>query len=307
VYGQANTGANATGVFGASSSGTGVDGTSISGVGGAFASTSGIGIQGTSSSGTGVSSTGGPFGLFAIATGTNGSGVYGQANNGVNAAGVYGTSTSGMGVYGNGVSYGLYGNSTNNIGVYGTTAQANGNFAGYFHGNVQVTGNLSKGGGSFKIDDPIDPADKYLYHSFVESPDMMDIYNGNVTTDANGDATITMPDWFQPLNRDFRYQLTPIGQFAQAMVSSEIKDNSFSIKTDKPNVKVSWQVTGIRQDPYANAHRIPVEEDKPANEKGKYLYPTEYGQPASLGINYEKTPQQPPPVQPTQQPLPSGH
>jgi hypothetical protein len=72
------------------------------------------------------------------------------------------------------------------------------------------------------------------------------------------------------------------------MVSSEIKDNQFSIKTDKPNVKVSWQVTGIRQDPYANAHRIPVEENKPADEKGKYLYPTEYGQPESKGVFYEQ-------------------
>jgi hypothetical protein len=134
----------------------------------------------------------------------------------------------------------------------------------------------------------LDPANKYLYHSFVESPDMMDIYNGNVTTDASGEAIVTLPDWFQPLNRDFRYQLTPIGQFAQAMVSSEIKDNTFVIKTDKPNVKVSWQVTGIRQDPYANAHRIPVEQDKPANEQGKYLYPKEYGQPESKGIDYEQ-------------------
>jgi hypothetical protein len=114
---------------------------------------------------------------------------------------------------------------------------------------------------------------------------MMNVYNGNITTDSNGDATIQLPDWFEPLNRDFRYQLTPIGQFAQAMVSSEIKDNHFSIKTDKPNVKVSWQVTGIRQDPYANAHRIPVEEDKTGDDQGKYLHPTEWGQPASMGID----------------------
>ena len=53
-------------------------------------------------------------------------------------------------------------------------------------GNLQVDGTVSKGGGSFKIDDPIDPAGKYLSHSFVESPDMMNIYNGNVTTDAKG-------------------------------------------------------------------------------------------------------------------------
>src|SRR5439155_26670658 len=114
--------------------------------------------------------------------------------------------------------------------------------------------------------------------------------NRNVTTDANGDATITMPDYFDSLTRDFRYQLTPIGQFAQAMVSSEIKENKFSIKTDKPNVKVSWQVTGIRQDAYANAHRTPVEENKTGDEQGKYLYPKEYGQPDSMGMDYGKHP-----------------
>jgi hypothetical protein len=138
----------------------------------------------------------------------------------------------------------------------------------------------------FKIDDPLDPANKYLYHTSVESPDMMDIYNGNVTTDANGEAIVDLPDYFQALNRDYRYQLTVMGQFAQAIVWSKMKDNHFVIKTDKPNVEVSWQVTGIRQDGYANAHRTPVEEDKPAAEQGKYLHPTELGQPASLGVDY---------------------
>jgi len=96
-----------------------------------------------------------------------------------------------------------------------------------------------------------------------------------------------MPAYFQALNRDFRFQLTVMGQFAQAIVSEKMKDNHFVIKTDKPNVEVSWQVTGIRQDAYANAHRTPVEEDKPADEKGLYLHPTELGQPASLGVDYE--------------------
>ena len=122
---------------------------------------------------------------------------------------------------------------------------------------VDVVGTLSKGGGSFKIDHPLDPANKYLYHSFVESPDMMNIYNGNITTDGDWLATVMLPDWFEALNRDFRYQLTVIGQFAQAIVAGKVANNQFSIQTDKPNVEVSWQVTGIRQDAYANAHRIP--------------------------------------------------
>jgi hypothetical protein len=151
-------------------------------------------------------------------------------------------------------------------------------------GNVSIAGNLSKAGGSFKIDHPLDPANKYLYHSFVESPDMMNIYNGSVTTDTEGNATIQMPDWFDALNRDFRYQLTVIGQPAQAYVSQELANRQFSIKTDKSNVKVSWQITGIRQDAWANAHRIPVEVAKPAGERGLYLHPELFGAPADKGI-----------------------
>jgi trimeric autotransporter adhesin len=148
---------------------------------------------------------------------------------------------------------------------------------GYFAGNLSVKGTLSKGSGSFKIDHPLDPANKYLSHSFVESPDMMNIYNGNVTTDKHGLATIVLPDYFEALNRDFRYQLTVIGEFAQAIVKEEIMNNRFTIKTNKPLVKVSWQVTGIRHDAYANAYRIPTEELKTPQDQGHYLHPELFG------------------------------
>jgi hypothetical protein len=174
---------------------------------------------------------------------------------------------------------------------YGLIAGSSGGYAGWFNGNVNVDGNLSKAGGSFKIDDPLDPANKYLYHSFVESPDMMNIYNGNVTTDAQGDAVVSLPEWFETLNRDFRYQLTVVGQFAQAIVAGEVAGGQFSIKTDKPNVKVSWQVTGIRQDAWANAHRIPVEVEKPEVERGFYLHPELYGAPEEKGVLWATAPQ----------------
>jgi hypothetical protein len=122
---------------------------------------------------------------------------------------------------------------------------------------------ITKPSGSFKIDHPLDPANQYLYHSFVESPDMMNVYNGSVTTDKHGLATVVLPAYFEALNRDFRYQLTPVGQFAQAMVAQKVNGNRFVIKTSKPGVEVSWQVTGIRHDAYANQHRIPTEEQKP--------------------------------------------
>jgi hypothetical protein len=159
--------------------------------------------------------------------------------------------------------------------------------AAVFLGDVQVVGTLTKSSGSFKIDHPLDPANKYLYHSFVESPDMKNIYDGVVTTDAKGNATVTLPDWFGALNKDFRYQLTVIGDFAQVIISQEIASNQFSIRSDKPNVKVSWQVTGTRQDAYANAHRIQVETDKPLAEQGRYLHPKELGLLESLSIYYE--------------------
>jgi hypothetical protein len=241
-----------------------------------------IGIQGNGA--VGVKGNGSSSGIEGNST--DGAGVDGHSTN---SWGVYGFSGSYIGVYGLSACpncRGVEGFSSSGYGVYGYSATGQ---AGHFQGNVQVTGNLSKGGGSFKIDHPLDPADKYLYHSFVESPDMMNVYNGNVTTDAKGEAIVQLPDYFEALNKDFRYQLTIMGdQFAQARVSSKIKDNHFTIMTDKPTIEVSWQVTGIRQDPYANAHRIPVEEDKPQDERGKYLHPTEWGQPASLGVDYER-------------------
>jgi len=142
---------------------------------------------------------------------------------------------------------------------------------------VDVDGNLTKASGTFKIDHPLDPANKYLYHSFVESPDMMNIYNGNVTTDAKGSAVVQLPEWFEALNRDFRYQLTVIGQFSQAIVASKVANHQFTIRTEKPNVEVSWQVTGIRQDAWANAHRVKVEVLKPKGERGLYLHPELFG------------------------------
>jgi hypothetical protein len=156
--------------------------------------------------------------------------------------------------------------------------------AGQFLGNVSVSGTLSKGAGNFKIDDPIDPGGKYLSHSFVESPDMMDIYNGNVVTNAKGYAVVTLPEWFEALNSDFRYQLTPVGQFSQAMIARKIKDRKFTIRTSRPHVEISWQVTGIRHDAYAVAHRIPTEEVKPPNEQGHYLHPELFGAGPEQGI-----------------------
>ncbi len=129
---------------------------------------------------------------------------------------------------------------------------------------------------AFRIDHPLDPANKYLYHTSVESPDMMNIYNGNVETDERGHAMVELPPWFEALNRDFRYQLTVLDKseddFVLVKVLRKIDGNRFTIKSSRPHVEVSWQVTGIRQDAWANANRIPVEASKPEAERGKYLH-----------------------------------
>jgi hypothetical protein len=166
-------------------------------------------------------------------------------------------------------------------GVWGHSASPGGE-AGHFSGDVNVVGTLAKSAGSFKIDHPLDPEHKYLSHSFVESPDMMNVYNGNIVTDGEGFATVELPEWFEALNRDFRYQLTVIANgdqtaFVQAMIAQEIENNQFRIRTSAPLTKVSWQVTGIRHDPYAEANRIQVEEMKPTKLRGLYRHPELYG------------------------------
>jgi hypothetical protein len=136
----------------------------------------------------------------------------------------------------------------------------------------------------------MDPANKCLNHSFVESPDMLNIYNGIVTLDANGEAVVQLPTWFEALNKDFRYQLTCIGGFAPVYIAEKIRGNRFKIAGGTPGLEVSWQVTGIRQDAWANAHRIVVEEDKPDSERGYYLDPEFFGEPEEKSIRWLRYP-----------------
>lgn len=260
---------------------TGESSTGILGRGGDSSGKGGTGL--VSIGGNSTQSVGGDAIRVIAGDGDKGGGVAFFGNGG-NAL------TSGLG--GNGAFFeGGIGMGTGNKGGVGLSVLhgrglngATDGLSGEFFGDVLITGNLAKGGGSFKIDHPLDPENKYLYHSFVESPDMMNIYNGTITTDANGEATVALPDWFEALNQDFRYQLTVIGTFAQAIVAQKVKGNSFVVKTNAPNVEVSWQVTGIRHDAYANKHRIPVEEQKPEDERGLYLHPDAFSRPEDKGI-----------------------
>ncbi len=278
VYGVNDSSGGGAGVQGQADNGNGVVGYSnASGYAATFGSNpNGYGVYGEGATGVfGQGHVGSNFGVRGKSTGS-GNGVAGES---VSGRGVSGVSVSGDGVWGF---------SSSGSGVYGYSDTG---YAGYFGGNVAVAGTLSKGAGSFKIDHPLDPANRYLYHSFVESPDMMDIYNGNAVTDEDGLAVVRLPDWFEALNRDFRYQLTVIGRFAQACVEEEIAGNRFTIRTSVGKVKVSWQVTGIRHDAYADAHRIPVDEEKPEAERGYYLHPELLGQPKERGVERARHPE----------------
>jgi hypothetical protein len=244
-------------------------------------------------------------GYGLIGRSERGIGVFGysNSNNGVHGSsgsnrGVYGFSDSNSGVYGSSHRYiGVYGYSYESVGVY---AYGGNGHAAYLAGNVTITGSLSRAGGAFRIDHPVDPANKYLCHSSVESPDMKNIYDGVVALDANGEAEIGLPDWFGALNKDFRYQLTAIGAPGPNIhIAEEISDTTtdgsgsssdnnnsrFKIAGGTSGMKVSWQVTGIRRDPWANAYRVQVEEHKQDNERGYYTYPDLYGQPEAKKIS----------------------
>jgi hypothetical protein len=240
---------------------------------------------------------GGTTVLYASGDVTVGQIVSGQFEGRVTAAGFPGFDF-GLGGETGGVFYGGDSNLDPGLGIYaaggnGTISDTEGGtgliawagagyaapngYAGEFSGDVKVIGTVSSSTQMMTMDHPSDPANKYLEHAAVQSSEMMNVYSGNITTNAAGEGVVHLPDWFEDLNGDFRYQLTPIGQFAQLVVAEEISHHQFRIKSDKPNIKVSWQVTGVRRDAYAKAHPLQIEVDKTVRERGFYLYPELYG------------------------------
>jgi len=234
--------------------------------------------------GTNIQDAVGVYGKSTPPNSFYGIGVKGEGN----YYGVQGVSADAYGVYGLG-NYGVYGEGSNGstvtrFGIYGLASGATTNYAGYFSGTLYATTGTF-GTKPFMIDHPLDPTNKFLRHSSIESNDMMNLYNGNITTDANGYATVEMPDYFEALNENFKYQLTVIGTFAQAIIKEEITNNKFVIQTSQPNVKVSWQVSGVRHDAVAKKYPVIVEEMKPEGQKGLYLEPEAFGQPKEMGAN----------------------
>ncbi len=186
-------------------------------------------------------------------------------------------------------SYGVYGKGTDSaIGVFGDNNSTVIGYSGLFNGRVQVVGYLQKSGGGFHIDHPLDPENRFLNHSFVESPDMKNFYDGIVQVDGNGEAWVELPEWFGALNRDFRYQLTSLGVPSSLYVAEELTNSKFKIGGGKPKQRVSWAITGIRHDAWAEKNRPIVDEPKPTDERGTYLTPEAFGQPLSNGVIAKK-------------------
>lgn len=182
------------------------------------------------------------------------------------------------------IARGVYGSATASFqsdtayGIYGTTFGDGERYAGYFSGDVHITGTLSKSSGSFKIDHPMDPENKYLSHSFVESPEMLNVYSGVVVLDDSGRGVVELPHYFDSLNRDFRYQLTAIGAAMPSLhVAELVEGNVFVVGGGASNKQVSWEVTGVRIDASATYRPIVVEEDKAEKHRGLYLDPEAHG------------------------------
>ncbi len=292
------------GVFGESTAATGqsfgVWGQSTSGYGvyGLSAGSSGLGVFGQASAATGQT-----IGVRGQSDSSSGLGVYGKATAATGQTfGVRGDSqsTSGYGVFGQasaatGQTFGVRGDSqsTSGYGVYGlaTGASAYGVFAG---GRLGASGTKS-----FRIDHPFDPENKYLLHYSAESPDVLNMYTGNVVTDAKGYATIALPDYFEEINKDPRYTLTVIDDsddFVIAKVTRKVQNNRFVIRTNKPSIEVSWEVKAVRNDRWVQKHGAPVEVDKEGLEKGTYQHPELYGLGAERGMSFGREQRQAPPT-----------
>jgi hypothetical protein len=211
-------------------------------------------------------------------------GVYAEARN---------ADSTGIAVYGSAYycdsTIGVYANAylgAVNIGLYAKAPSGANDWAGYFDGDIWCTGDIWGAEKHFKIDHPQDPENKYLTHASMESPEMLNVYSGTIILDANGEASVILPDYFEDINKDYRYQLTAIGAPAPNLyIAEEIVNNSFRISGGNPGMKVSWEVMGVRDDPYARINPMQVEMDKNDRERGKYLHPEAYGLDDSYGIH----------------------
>jgi hypothetical protein len=311
------------GVFGEATATTG----SVYGVQGRSSSTSGVGVFGeatatsgdtrgilgrsSSTSGVGVfgeatATSGNTYGIVGRASSTSGVGVLGEAT--ATTGNTYGglfqnPSSSGAGVYGyaqatTGTNFGVVGRSESpsgrgvvgvaeastgtNYGVLGRTNSSANGWGVYAGGRLGASGTKS-----FQIDHPLRPETHFLNHFCIEAPEPYNLYRGTVTLDANGEAWVQLPDYFEAINRDASYHLTPIGAAMPNLhVAAEIQGNRFKIAGGAPFKKVSWEVKAVRNDPWVQQYGYQTEQEKPKEYQGLYLHPELYGQPKERGVFY---------------------
>jgi hypothetical protein len=314
--GYFNSTATSGGAFGAFGQSASTIGTGMIGLASASSGNS-YGVQGESDSTAGIgvfgwaaSTTGDTRGIWGMATSSSGTGVSGScpspsgtttgvigsvSSNASDCAGVYGGAESATGgttgVWGAVASSSdgaaaMYatalGSAGMTFGVYATTQSSTG-YGVYCDGDLAATGNKS-----FKIDHPLDPANRILNHYCSEGPEPLNVYRGNATLDQRGEAWVDLPSYFESINRDFTYQLTAVGAPAPGLyISATVKDNRFAIGGGQPGMTVSWTVTGVRNDAWARAHGAPVEQDKPESIKGRYLSPSLYNLPPEAGAFFK--------------------
>lgn len=278
------------------SQGNGMGGAGLLAEGGDGYYNDGGAFQGNCCGGDGVDAYGNAeaFGLKAF----GGTAVYEFENGfaGIMSTGGPGESQDGQGIVaqgGSGSSYSAGGDGIDAFaGVPPPSSGSGSGLAGSFTGDVSVIGNLTVSGTKhFKIDHPLDPANRYLYHASVESSEVLNVYSANAVLDENGEAKVQLPEWLESVNKDFRYQLTAIGAAAPNLhIAQEIQNHSFRIAGGAAGMKVSWQVTGVRNDAWEKAHPMVVDVPKPAAERGYYLSPELFGAPPEKSIQWSRNP-----------------
>lgn len=304
VYSTSN-GGPSFGLFGRTDSGEGI---ALVGVNGA---TNGIatGLHGESGSPAAravlafaSSATGDAWGLWGVSASSEGTAVVGHATSQTGVTtGVLGrvdsTGDEATGVYGaagaeSGMTTGVWGVvssiSAGAAGVFGYAAGTAGQSYGVLgicdsaegYGVVCIGDSATTGNKQFRIDHPLDPANRYLNHYSSEGPEPLNVYRGNAVLDERGEAWVELPSYFSEINRDETYTLTAVGAPAPSLhVADPARVGRFRIAGGSAGLRVSWCVTGVRNDAWVRTHGAPVEVDKPASARGRYLNPELFGQP----------------------------
>jgi hypothetical protein len=234
--------------------------------------TGGTAIRAVTTTGFAISGENNHHGVFGNSLGTSFgySGVYGASNSTGGGAGVYGLGHSTSG---------------NAIGVYGHSNSATG-YGIYSSGRFIATGSKN-----FRIDHPRDPENTYINHFCAEGPEPFNIYRGRVRLDDAGRAWAQLPEYFEDINIEFEYQLTPVGGPAPMLhVAAEVEGNRFLIAGGTPGQRISWTVTAVRNDAWVRAHPMPDVMPKPEYQRGRYLHPELWGQPAEKAVFDNRAP-----------------